>query len=1126
MALMPSKRPFWWVALIVGLTLFAGTAWATAAEKIALQLKWLHSFQFAGYYAAVAQGYYRDEGLDVEIRQRVPGVNNIEQVLSGESQYGVADTALLLDRLQGKPVVLLASIFQHNPLVYITLKSSGIVSPYELIGKRVMSDPIDDAPLVAMLLEAGIRADQFTRLGNSFNADDLIDGKTDAISGYLTDQVDYYKRKGVEINIIDPRNYGVDFLGDNLFTTERELRQRPQRVERFRRASLKGWDYALKHPEETIRLILDKYNPHGRLTAEHLAFEARETAKMILPDTIPLGHSDAKRFQRMVEAYQRLGLAGESNHLAGFVYGQTQPAELQISAAEKAWLRAHPVIRVGIDRDFAPYEWVDDQGRYVGLAADYLALVEQRLGVRFDIVKDKSWKEILDMARRGELDMIVCAVKTPEREKYLSFTEPYADTPMVIIDDGRGGYLGTLERLAGKRVAVEKGYFIEELLARDHPEIQVLTAPSVHEALNLVGTGQADAYIGDAASANYAVKRDGLLNLRLSGQTGYHSRHSMAAVRAHPELAGLLGKALAALSREEKDAIRNRWMSLKAEPGVSMATIAKYAAAALGLLLLIGYWNLRLRREIVERARVEEALRLQKEHLQAIFDSEPECVKVLAPPDGRLLQMNRAGLDMLEVDDIDEARHHGLLNFLLPEYREAYRSFNRRVFAGASDMLVFQIEGKRGTRRWLETHAMPLSDGHGGVSSLVAVTRDITARRRMEEELTRYMADLELAKEAAEQASLMKSRFLANMSHEIRTPMNAIIGFSELGLESSHDEEDRVYFRHIHVATENLLGIIDDILDFSKMEAGELRIEAVSFLLRELVAGAAALIRPKAQEKGLALNVEIADGADGMFVGDSLRIRQVLVNLLGNAVKFTAQGGVALRVERLGTADGQAVLRFAVHDTGIGLRQDEMARLFQPFSQADASTTRQYGGTGLGLAICRQLVALMGGDIGVESTPGAGSCFSFTVRVGLAEEAYASEPEAEEVAPDADVLRGRRVLLVEDNEVNQVVASKILQRHGIEVELAGNGQEALEALAARPYDWVLMDVQMPVMDGLEACRRIRADGHWPGLPVIAMTAHAFPEEVQNCRDAGMDDHIAKPVHGEQLSKLLVKWLSA
>lgn len=597
---------------------------AKPAEKVSLHLKWLHSFQFAGYYAAKEKGFYADENLDVTVRERTPGVNNIEQVLNGESQYGVADTSLLEQRLGGKPVVVLASIFQHNPLVYFTLKKSGIISPYELKGKRVMEESFDNAPLRAMLYETGIHADELTHLTDSFNPDDLINGKTDALIGYLTDQVDYFKNKGVEINIIDPRNYGVDFLGDNLFTTEQEINRHPERVERFLRASLKGWDYALKHQDELIRIILEKYNPGNRLTADHLHFEAQETVKMILPETIPIGHTDIKRFQRIADTYRQLGLVSSLDNLAGFIYGRPHPSKLIFTPAEKSWLLTHPIIRVGVDRDFAPYEWLDAKGNYQGLSADYIALVEQRLGVKLEIVQGKSWAEILDMAQRGELDMLANANKTPDREQYLNFTDAYLNTPIIIINDSNNGFIGSLDRLNGKRVAVEKGYFMQEQLAHDHPEIQLLPAKDAHEALDIVSGNKADAYIGDAASANYAVKKEGMLNLNFSGDTGYKSFHRMAATKANPELASLLAKALNDIPQAEKEAIQNRWMSLKYEPGIKTQTVLLYATAALALLALIFGWNLRLRREINARIKIEQAQRMAA----SVFASAQEGIMI------------------------------------------------------------------------------------------------------------------------------------------------------------------------------------------------------------------------------------------------------------------------------------------------------------------------------------------------------------------------------------------------------------------------------------------------------------------------------------------------------------------
>ena len=287
-----------------------------------------------------------------------------------------------------------------------------------------MEDNYDNAPLLTMLYEAGVSRDQLVHLDNTFNPDDLINGKTDAMVSYLTDQIDYFKNKGVEINIINPRNYGVDFLSDNLFTTEQEINQHPERVRRFLRASLKGWDYALKHQDELIRIILSKYNPGNRLSADHLRFEAQETVKMNSPESVPVGHTDTKRFQRIADTYLQLSLIKSIDNLEGFVYGQTKSGTLNFTSEEQAWLQAHPVIRVGIDRDFAPYEWIDAKNNYVGLSADYIALIGQRLGVKLDIIKDKSWTEILEMAQRGELDMISNANKTPERERYLFFTEP------------------------------------------------------------------------------------------------------------------------------------------------------------------------------------------------------------------------------------------------------------------------------------------------------------------------------------------------------------------------------------------------------------------------------------------------------------------------------------------------------------------------------------------------------------------------------------------------------------------------------------------------------------------------------------------------------------------------------
>ncbi|WP_300489685.1 EAL domain-containing protein [Methylobacter sp.] len=703
---------------------------AQPSEKVSLQLKWLHSFQFAGYYAAKEKGFYAEEKLDVTIRERIPGINNIEQVLKDQSQYGVADTGLLEQRLGGKPVVVLASIFQHSPLVYLTLKDSGIVSPYELRGKRVMEDSYDNAPLLAMLYETGISTDEFTHLSNSFNPDDLINGKTDAMVSYLTDQIDYFKNKGVEINIIDPRNYGIDFLGDNLFTTEQEINRHPERVRRFLRASLKGWDYALKHQDELIRIILSQYNPGNRLSAEHLRFEAQETVKMILPETVPIGHTDTKRFQRIADTYRQLGLINSIDHLEGFIYGPIKSGTLDFTPEEQAWLQAHPVIRVGIDRDFAPYEWIDANGNYVGLSADYIALIGQRLGVKLDIVKDKSWAEMLKMAQRGELDMISNANKTPERERYLFFTEAYLNTPAIIINDSNNGFIGTLDHLNGKQVTLERGYFMQELLMRDHPEIQLVPAENIHDALNLVSSGKADAYIGDAASTHYAIKREGMLNLGFSGDTAYKSYHRMAATRLNPELASLLAKALADIPQAEKDAIQNRWMSLKYEPGVKTETVLLYAAAALSLLAFIVTWNMRLRRDISKRKQVQEEQRMAA----SVFASTQEGI-LITDAQRNIIDMNPAfgSITGYSRDEI-LGKKPSLLKSGLHDtsfYENMWRAINRQGYWRGE--VWNRKKGGEIFAEWLTISAV--ADQQGKITHYIGTSSDITQLKEQERKL-------------------------------------------------------------------------------------------------------------------------------------------------------------------------------------------------------------------------------------------------------------------------------------------------------------------------------------------------------------------------------------------------------
>ena len=419
----------------------------------------------------------------------------------------------------------------------------------------------------------------------------------------------------------------------------------------------------------------------------------------------------------------------------------------------------------------------------------------------------------------------------------------------------------------------------------------------------------------------------------------------------------------------------------------------------------------------------------------------------------------------------------------------------------------------------VESAALAILIGAPATYYLISQRLDL---KRAVAERDQSAQDLAIAADRAEAAAKAKADFLANMSHELRTPLNAIIGFTGvLASSTTLGAPERRHVSLIGDASATLLTIVNGVLDFSRLESGGFELDPHPFDPEALATSVAAMVGDQAQARGLELTVA-GRGGNETLVGDAPRLRQVLLNLVGNALKFTAEGRIAVVVEQSPTTNGRRRLRMSVDDTGIGIAEGQLASIFERFSQADVSVTRRFGGTGLGLAICKRLVELMGGVIHVESREGRGSRFWFDVELPVALDLGVAEPYG--ASEPLTLERSVRLLLVEDVPVNRELVRTILEPFDIEVDTAEDGAQAVEAVARAAYDLVLMDVQMPVMDGLTATRAIRArGGRLARLPILAMTANVLPEQIQQCREAGMDGHLGKPIEPRALLEAISLW---
>jgi PAS domain S-box-containing protein len=780
-----------------------------------------------------------------------------------------------------------------------------------------------------------------------------------------------------------------------------------------------------------------------------------------------------------------------------------------LTEGERHWLQSHPVIRVASLADWAPMESVDKDGNYTGISIDYLRNIEEKLGVRFEFVQQQSVIQGVDQAKERAVDLISAIGETAGRSEFLSFSSPYFTSPTVILGRIEVPYIGDLAELEGKEVLVIKGSVHHENLIRDYPEMALVTVSSIHEALDMLESGTAFAYIGNLFAVSHNISQHGHSLVKVVGETPYRHSLGMASRNDWPVFAGILQKALDSISEEERKSIRRKWLSVTYEHGFDYSLVWKILALVIAVLAMFLYWNRRLTREITERKKAEDALQESNLLLSSILDS-PENVLMLAlDSNSNYLSYNKTHLRaMKKVYGVDIEIGKNLLSYISNEDDHLQIKSNHiRVLKGERFSQI-QEYGLFEDRKWFELIFNPIIGISNKVTGFTVFGIDITERKKAEVALRRYAEEVQAANKA-------KSMFLSNMSHELRTPLNAILGFAQLMTRDvTIGKKQQEMINIISRSGKHLLSLITEILDFAKIESGRETLSINSFDLAAFLSEITEMFHSRIIDKGLFFTLEEEDDLPRYIKSDEGKLRQVLINLIGNAMKFTETGGVTLRVRAGALAENIQTLYIEVEDTGIGIDSNQVESIFDPFVQVGPIRTDSKG-TGLGLAICKSFVELLDGEISVESKLGEGSLLRINLEVALAGATSIEIPGPVVIGlePGQSMLR---ILIVEDNVENRLLLNSLLHQVGFDIRQAENGKEAVTLFEQWQPHFIWMDIRMPVMDGYQATAKIRSLPGGDTVKIVAITASAFGQQRSNILEAGCDEVIHKPYQPHEI----------
>ncbi len=558
-------------------------------KNISLQLQWKHQFQFAGYYIAKEKGFYQDAGFDVHIKEFEFGMNVPNEIINKKSTYGVGRPTLIISKSNGDNIVLLASIFQSSPNIWLAVKNREINTLDDFRNKKVMvtGDAKEDATIMSMVFSKGIQLKDLNIIEHTFDINDLISGKTDLMSSYISNEPFLLKQKGLESLIFDPKDYGFDFYNDILFTTEDEINSNSEDVNKFTLASIRGWKYAFANIEETVNIIYEKYNTQNK-SKEALLYEANELKKLAYYKTDKLGQIDKNKIEKIFDYYKLMGFTKRDINFDNFIFNYDKNNFL--TKEEISYLKDKNKITICIDPSWMPFESFDKNGNYIGISADYFKFFENKINTKFETIKTSSWSESLSYVKEKKCDILTLAKETPERKKVLNFTEPYLSVPLVVATKLNIPFINGIKDLYGKTVAFPIGYSSLEYFKTYHPSINIVEVNNIQEGLQKLQNDEIFAFVGMASSIAYESHINNFDDVKIAGKLYDDWKLSIGVRNDDLILLNILNKSVKSLSEEKKEEILNKWISIKYDEHIDYVLIFKSVFPFLVVLLILIYF--------------------------------------------------------------------------------------------------------------------------------------------------------------------------------------------------------------------------------------------------------------------------------------------------------------------------------------------------------------------------------------------------------------------------------------------------------------------------------------------------------------------------------------------------------